>query len=384
MPKRVGFLYERMADKELIRVAILKGSKGKRRRHDVKRVLADVDKYVDKTYEIIVNRSYIPTQPKQKTVYDASAQKYRIVYVVPFFPDGILQQLEVMVMQPILMRGMHPCSCASIPGRGGKRALNKAVKCIQGDPKGSKYCAELDVKSFYPTIPMRGVVSALERKIKDREFVCMVMVTITCFPGGMPEVKRRQMMAVQITNDMVGLMIGFYINQWIANFYLESVDHVAMSEKGVKYEIRYMDNFTLFGPNKKKLHEAVRNINFAMKRKGLTLKHTWQVYPVKSRMVSIVGYRIDKDHVILRKRNFLRFCQQCRRVMKRKRANLPISYRQASGLMSRIGQLRHCNSYTIREKYVDPIQIKTLKEVIRRESKRRLAAQRGIQCGTAA
>ena len=61
-----------------------------------------------------------------------------------------------------------------------------------------------------------------------------------------------------------------------------------------------------------------------------------------------------------------------------------IMFAQASGLLSRAGQLKHCNSHTIRVKYIDPIGVKHLKEVVRNESKRRQRAQQRILAGGAA
>ena len=92
----------------------------------------------------------------------------------------------------------------------------------------------------------------------------------------------------------------------------------------------------------------------------------------------------SRTHIILRKRNFLRFTRQCRRVKKRLDAGKPIMFAQASGLLSRAGQLKHCNSHTIRVKYIDPIGVKHLKEVVRNESKRRQRAQQRILAGGAA
>lgn len=169
---------------------------------------------------------------------------------------------------------------------------------------------------------------------------------------------------------------------------------------------RHMDNITLLGPNKKELHRAVELIKAFMRdRLGLTMKESWQVYRTtftaktekkrrllsekqkrlqKPRMVSAVGYRFAHSHTVMRKRNFLRFVRQCRRVKKRLDAGKPISFKMASGLLSRIGQLKHCNGHSVRQKYVDPIGIKNLKEVVRHESKRRLATQRSLYAGGAA
>ncbi|WP_409969630.1 hypothetical protein RFF05_06890 [Bengtsoniella intestinalis] len=182
-----------------------------------------------------------------------------------------------------------------------------------------------------------------------------------------------------------GLAIGYYICQWLANYFLEPLDHYIMSLPGVKYMTRYMDNITIFGPNKKKLHKARKLIAiFMQEHLGLTMKKNWQVYPTAKRMVNAVGFRYSRTHTILRKRNFLRLTRQCRRVEKKIKAGTRISYRQAAGLLSRIGQLRHCDSHKIRVKYIDPIGVKTLKEVVRYESKRRLIPQRSIYARGAA
>ena len=49
--------------------------------------------------------------------------------------------------------------------------------------------------------------------------------------------------------------LSYYICQWLANYYLEELDHYIMTLPGVKYMDRYMDNITLRGPNKKQLHK---------------------------------------------------------------------------------------------------------------------------------
>ena len=107
MPKRVGCLYERMLDLELIRTIIVTGSKGKRHRRDVKEVLSDVDGYAEKVLFLLKNDLYVPTVPRKIRIFDKSCQKERDIKVVPYFPDGIIQQLAVHIMKPVLMRGMY-------------------------------------------------------------------------------------------------------------------------------------------------------------------------------------------------------------------------------------------------------------------------------------
>lgn len=385
-PKKAGFLYDKMMDRDFIRTVILDAAKGKRKRREVRRVLANLDDYVEKTYDMLESESFVPTPPKEKEIYDESSQKQRIIKMVPFWPDAVMHWLLVTAMKDVLMRGMYHWSCASIPGRGGKRVRQYLHRAMRDDPKGTKNAAELDVRHFYPSISIRRLIRALARKIKDKRFLRTVYAVLKSCGGG--------------------LAIGYYICQWLANYFLEPLDHFICSLPGVKYYTRHMDNLTLLGPNKKLLHKAVRAIEqFLREKLGLTLKGNWQVYRTgftaavakkhsllderkqklrKPRMVSAVGFRFSHTHVILRKRNFLRFTRQCRRVKKRLDAEKPIVFRQASGLLSRIGQLKHCDSHEIRVKYVDPIGVKNLKEVVRHESKRRQCSQQRLYAGGAA
>lgn len=385
MPKRVGFLYQQMADKDLIRRAIIKGAKGKHKRWDVKGVVANIDKYVDKTYELIISRSFIPHQPKTKRIFEPCSMKYRDISMVPFYPDGIIHQIMVMVMQPVIMKNMHPFSCASIPGRGTGLAKKKAERIIKGDPKGSKYGAELDIKSYYPSVKIPLLMKALERKIKDREFLLLVAVAITCYPGGMQAALDNPLGMSGVADGAQGLCIGFYLSQWLANFFLESLDWFAVKQSGVKHYVRHMDNISLFGPNKKQLHRARQAIsNFMEEKLGVHMKNTWQIFPISKRMFSIAGYRIGREATILRRRNFLRLARQCRRAAKKIRDGKKLSFKMAAGLLSRIGQLKYCSSEKVWAKYIAPIGTKLLKEVVRNESKKQRSAQQRLYAGSPA
>lgn len=151
-----------------------------------------------------------------------------------------MQWLLVETMKPILMRGMYHWSCASVPGRGTHYAAKHIKKIMQSDRRGTRYCAELDIRHYYQHIDIDVLMRALERKIKDRRFLSLVRAILET---GAP-----------------GLAIGYYLCQWLANFYLEATDRYIRSLDGVHHMVRYMDNITLFGRSKRRLHKAVRAI----------------------------------------------------------------------------------------------------------------------------
>lgn len=350
MPKRIGYLYEKLCDRELIRTAIIAGSCGKRKRRDVIRVLKDVDGYTERMYRVVSAGKFEPTPPRAKKIIDPSSKKERIISIVPFFPDGLMHQMLVMVMKEMLMRGMYPYSCASIPGRGGKRAADYVKRALK-HPKRTKYCLKLDIRKYYPSISVPHLMNELRRKIKDERFLAVVEAVISQSADG-------------------GLAIGYYINQWLANYYLEPLDHYITSLPGVEYYARYMDDMVLLGPNKRKLHRARKEIEtFAWRRLRLRVKENWQVFPVDARGVDFVGYRFYHTHTILRRRNFLKFARQCRRIRKANAEKRPIRFREAAGYISRFGELKHCDSCIMRQKYTGDIKLGDLKEVVREMGK---------------
>ena len=356
MPKRVGYLYERMLDKEVIRSCIITGSRGKRKRQDVKEVLSDVDGYTEKVYKLLETETYVPTVPRKIRIFDNSCRKERYIKVVPYYPDGIIQQLAVYAMKDVLMRGMYRWSCASIPGRGHSCAANYVKKHLKEDPKGTKYCGKFDIHHYYPTISKQKMMDALRRKIKDEKFLNLVEMIIRSDPDP-------------------GISIGFYLNQWLANFFLEPLDHFICTLKGVKYYVRNMDDIVILGGNKKKLHRAREHISRYLETMlGLQLKDNWQIFKTDSRGIDFVGFRFFHGRTILRRRNFQKLRRNARTARRFLETHRKIPPHVAAGLLSRAGQLRHCNGQNIFDKYIKPIGINRLKAIVRKETLRRMEA----------
>ena len=128
-----------------------------------------------------------------------------------------------------------------------------------------------------------------------------------------------------------------------------------------------MDDMILFGRNKKRLHKVVRAITGYLKDIGLKIKSSWQIFRFdyidkkgkrRGRAFDTLGFRFFRDKTILRKRLALAIRRQVKRVNRMKKVTAHV----AQSLMSRLGWLRHCNSFNFYHKYVKPfINIKKLK-----------------------
>lgn len=385
MPKRVGFLYERLLDKDFLKSCVKETlKKKKKKRRDVSKVVKDIDGTVDRMYRIFSTYDYTPTEPKIKVIYDKCSNKERELAIQPFNHDGVILAAITEVLKPVVMRGMHFWSCSSVKGRGAKRMLAYNVRVAQKKARNSKYIAELDVKKYYPSIPLKKVIAALERKIKDQKFLLLIAVAATGYPQGLKYAMEHSLTAYDIVGDKVGLYIGMILSQWLGNFYLEELDRYILTLDGVMYESRNMDNIIIAGRNRRKMHRAVEAIRLYMKDKlGLTLKGDWQVYKMykgkRSRKIATVGFRISRDCITTSKKNFLRFIRQCRRAMKKIDKGLGIPVKMAQGIISRMGQLKHCSdSFHAYEKYLFPIGIGKLKKIVSNDAKRRNALLKGV------
>lgn len=401
-----------LLDREIIRIAIQKVCKNKHKKNGrptrkyiyAQRILANLDKYVDKTYDMV--EAYIAVKEAEARGEKADSQtfakafkpspqkfftvvcdngKVRDIASVPIFPDQVMHQLLVMVAEKYFMRGMYAYSCGSIPGRGvhyGKRYLERSIKrAKRWAPSELKYAAQLDIKKCYPHVRHAELKAAIRKKFRGNIFVSLCYDIIDSYNEAAPDEAPR------------GLPIGFYTSQWFCNFLLTPLDHTIKERLKVKIYARNMDDMVMFHRNKKELHAIVRAISEEAGKYGLQLKENWQVFRFdyidkrgknrgrvpekhkkraldnhKGRALDVLGFRFYRDRIILRRRLALGIRRAVARMSKKFKAHRRITLHEARSLMSRLGGLRHCNSLGFYEKYIKPLlKIKKVKEIIRNE-----------------
>lgn len=103
----------------------------------------------------------------------------------------------------------------------------------------------------------------------------------------------------------VGLPIGFYSSQWLANWYLEPLDRFVKQECGAKFYVRYMDDIVVLGSNKRELHRMRERIAGCLAGMGLALKDNWQVFKLdyegRGRAIDFMGFKFWRRRTTLRK-----------------------------------------------------------------------------------
>lgn len=346
--KRYGHIYERICDKNNIRVAILRASKGKRYRNDVQRILSNLFKYIDQIHEILIRESYVPSDYRVDTVREGIAKKERKIFKPNFYPDQIIQWALMLQLSPILSKGMYEFTCGSVPNRGvhyGKRYIERWVK---SDRRNTKYYLKMDITKFYPSVDLGVLEIKLHTKVKDEKVLGLVH-------------------SILIKGE--GLPIGILVSQWFANFYLQDLDHYIKQELKAVHYIRYMDDMIVFSGNKKELHKMRKAISEFIEKEGLVLKDNWQIYRFDKEALDFMGFRFFREKTMLRKSIMLRITRKVKRVAKKKHVN----YHDACGIISYLGWIKHSDSHRLFEKWIKPyINIQALKRVVRRHSRKEL------------
>jgi hypothetical protein len=346
--KRVGYVFEKIIEIDNIKKAIVNASKRKTNRRNVQKVLNNIDFYAKQIQTMLVNDTYVPCKYIEQKIKDGANKKERIIFKPSFYPDQCIHWAIMLQLESLLERGMYKYCCASIKGRGvhyGQRYVKKILK----DVKGSKYCLQLDIRHFYPSIDKNKLKEKFIRIIKDPKLLNLIFKIIDSTEDGLP--------------------IGNYTSQWFANFYLQDLDHFIKEKLHVKYYIRYMDDIVLFSSNKRKLRYIKEEIEKFLTNEELELKDNWKLFLTDSRPLDFLGFRFYRDHITLRRRNTLRIKRRVKKIKRRFELYGHIRLQDASAMVSYFGWIKNSNSYHY---YIKNIQkyiiLKQCKEVIRNES----------------
>lgn len=286
-------------------------------------------------------KGFEPKPPHVSQRWDTSARKWRTISEPAQWPDQYVHHALIQALQPKMMQGMDFYCCGSIRGRGTEREKKAIERWLKYDRKGTKYEFCGDIRHFYESLTPEVVMARMRQLYKDRRVLDLIEHIIRN-----------------------GIQLGTYTSQWLANAVLQPLDRLIRESGYCKHYARYMDNMTAFGPNKRKLRKLRILVEGWLNAHDLKLKGDWQVFPVakpqrkvplalprrgyertKGRLPDAVGYRYGRGYTIPRKHNLLRMKRAMARYRRRIRQGRPIHPKSAASLLSRLGQLRHCNNY---------------------------------------
>jgi hypothetical protein len=401
-------LYEKIISEDNLRLAFKKAAKGKTKRKDIARILNDLDYHVEKLHGILEREEFRPSKHAKQQINDGFKQKKRYIIKPYYRYEQVVHHAIIQVLAPtdeairndptlhkVINRGAYEFSCGSVKGRGAHYGKKHMEKWIREDHKGTKYVMKIDVRHFFESIPHDRLKAKLRRVIADEKTLRLLDLIIDAVDEGLP--------------------LGYYTSQWLANFYLQDLDHYIkqeiwlpekqakeeafrkrMARKGItdyqmpKYPCgikkleRYMDDIVGLHGNKRELQTAMKRIcEYCKDKLGLIIKENKQVFllakeyvvqqidtatgKVKEvkreigRALDFMGFLFRRTRTTIRKAILYRITRKARRIGKKEKVN----WYDASSMISSMGYFKHTDTYNTYVDWVKPyINIKTLKKKV--------------------
>lgn len=358
--KSYNHLWERFISEDNIRLAIKNSSKGKRDRKLAKNIYNNPDKWIKPIRDYAENFKNYSHKPIE--IYDGIVRKKRII-IVPKYKEQIIHHMVVNVMLPIFSRGMYEHSYGSIPNRGAHKGKKQIEKWIKHDKKNVKYCLKMDIKKFFDSIPHDILKEKLCAIIHDKKFLGLLFEIINVTDKGIP--------------------LGFYTSQWIANWYLQDLDHFIKEKLQATHYMRYMDDMAIFGSNKRGLHKARNAIaDYLNSNLGLSLKDDWQVFRfdyIKAgkhygRYLDYMGFKFYRNKTTLRKSIMLKATRKAKKISKKDK----ITVYDIRQMMAYLGWIDCTDTYRMYGKRIKPyVNIQDCKRKLSNYDKRNNVKMRG-------
>lgn len=282
--KRHGNLWEKVTSLKNLQEADEKAQKGKSAQYGVQLHNRNREANLLVLQDLLISKTYRTSEYDIFTVHEP---KERNVYRLPYFPDRITHHAIMNVLEPIFVANFTADTYSCIKGRGIHRLLSKLRGDLR-DVADTQYCLKLDVKKFYPSVDHDILKGLLRRKFKDPDLLWLLD---------------------EIIDSALGLPIGNYLSQYLANFYLSYFDHWIKEDKRTRYYYRYADDLVILHHDKTFLHQLLEDIRIYLGTLKLEVKDNHQVFPVDARGIDFVGYVSRHSHVRIRKqikKNFAR------------------------------------------------------------------------------
>lgn len=328
--KRIGFLYEKVATPDNLRLAFTRARRGKQRRQEVRRYGAHLNANLRKMQaqlcegpdciEVGRCRFFTIFDPKQRRI------------CAPVFAERILHHAVINVIGPYLDAYQIDASYACRTQRGTYRALAKAQQMA----KRHRYYLKLDVHKYFESIDHQVLMGQLARRFKDPRLLRLL----------------ERIVAAYHTAAGKGLPIGSLTSQYLANHYLAGLDHHIKERMRVRAYARYMDDFVLWHDDKRQLKRWYQEIESYL-QDGLRLELNPQSLNHTSHGMTFLGYRVFPEAIRLSQRSRTRFVRTFTAYERKWQAGIWSEEELAEHMTPLVAFVKHADTFGFRQQIIE-------------------------------
>ena len=258
----------------------------------IKDFAAALAKNVTKLEEQLRGGSYRPQSIKRVHIPKPGTNETRPLGI-PTVRDRIVQNALRHVLEPILERQFAEHSYGFRPNRGCKHALRRVDQLLKD---GYKYTVDVDLKSYFDTIPHDRLLQELRKYVADNSVLGLVekFLQADILDG------------LEHWTPSMGAPQGAIISPLLSNLYLNDLDHL-MAGQGYQMT-RYADDLVIQCRTREEAVAAMAQVQTWVTDRGLTL------HPTKTKIVHVddegfefLGYRFIKHRRFPRKKSLEKF-----------------------------------------------------------------------------
>lgn len=323
MPKTYNNIFNKIYEWGNLILSFKQASKNRRYSGPVLEYKMALEENLVNTQNHLIWGSWHPGSYKYFTVYEP---KERLIMAPPFC-DRIVHHAIVNIIEPLLEKKFIFDSYACRVGKGIHRAAYRSMYFLRCAKRmwGKSYILKADISKYFPSIDSNVLVGIIKKTIRDKKTLslCERIISHGAVNGK-------------------GLPVGALTSQLFANTYLDQLDHYAKDQLGLKYYLRYMDDWVVVGPAKNILREYKEQMeNFISKNLQLRLNKKTDIFPA-SHGVDFCGYRIWDTHILPRKRNVKRARRRLFAMAKKYHTAEIGKQKLSAVLASFAGYMKHC------------------------------------------
>lgn len=342
--RRFGDCYADVFAASTLLKAAGKACSSRKNRREVEKFQENKDVLLEKLKQSLIDHTYRTSEYRIFKVHENG--KIRDVADLPLYPDRIYHWAVALAIEEKVCSKFIDQTHASRPKHGIHSAVTNIRKYLRKDGR-IKYCLKLDVKKFFPSIDKLIMKSKFRDVFKDRDLLYELDKIIDEYP-------------------YPGIAIGNRVSPMFANLYLSEIDHLMKEKHHCHYYERYMDDIIILGYSKQWLHKIREIIASYLADISLTIKENWQIFPIDSRGIDFVGYRIFTDRTLLRKRNKKKLSRACAEIQRKLDECGRITSHDRGTLASYNGLLKWCDGYGLYQKTIGATEEKIEEKRIER------------------
>ena len=253
--------------------------------------MAHLDERLSALREELLSGTY---RPGRYSCFRVCEPKPRTISRAPV-RDRIVHHALCNYITPVFERRFIGQSYSCRVGLGTHRACARARELAR---RGG-YFLKMDVRHYFDSIDwdiMERVALPMFREREIRDLLTMIIENRQGLAPVAPGFERK------------GMPIGNLTSQWLANLYLDGLDHyVAETLRAGSGYLRYTDDMVVFLPTKEECHSVLGYVRDYLRRERLLdlKEEATRIAPV-SEGVPFLGLRIWADHWRLQRSRFWR------------------------------------------------------------------------------